>query len=281
MNPLPAILLFLLTCSSVLADFKGHHAPPNWKFHTDGTGSVDTAGAPDSIALIGSDSGICMLELHDVHTSLEITAACDGFVSFDWSWTTVDEASFDPGGYMFNGMFVRLTRDRPSGNQDGHVEIFNVLAGDTFGFAVLSRDDSCGPSAFTSIHNFVGPDCGSISIEIDIQPGSEINRINRKNKKGVIPVAVLGAPGFDVSTVNVYTLNFEGALPVHDLSDPLVFADHMHDVNGDGETDLVTHNRAQDTRITTASTEGCLTGATQDGVSLEGGCDAVSVIKGK
>ena len=279
MKLLLATLVLVFFCSSVSAEFKGHYAPPNWKFRSDGSGTVDSSGAPDSIALVGSDSGHCSLPLHDVLTTLEITAACDGNVSFDWNWTTVDSAHFDPGGYVFNGVFKRITKNRPSGDQDGHVEIANVLKGDTFGFAILSLDDSCGASAFTSIYNLISPDCGSISIEIDIKPGSDANKINRKSKKGVIPVAILGAPGFDVTTVNIYTLNFEGALPRHDLSDAVVYNDHLQDVNGDGETDLLVHNPAQETRLTTASTEGCLTGATLEGISLEDACDTVNVIK--
>ena len=117
-----------------------------------------------------------------------------------------------------------------------------------------------------------------IALTIDIKPGSDRNSIN-PNSKGVIPVAILGSASFDVTTVDVTTLAFgpDGATPAHDLTDPIVYADHLQDVNGDGFTDLVSHYRTQDTGIAKGDTEACLTGETTGGVAISG-CDAIKTV---
>ncbi len=108
-------------------------------------------------------------------------------------------------------------------------------------------------------------------VEIDIKPGSDPNSINPKSK-GVIPVAILGSDTFDVTDVDVETLEFgpEGATPVHDLTDPAVYAEHLQDVNTDGFMDLVCHFRTQDTGIVKGNTEAALTGETVGGQLFEG-----------
>jgi len=51
--------------------------------------------------------------------------------------------------------------------------------------------------------------CKAISVGIDIKPGSYPNSFNI-NGHGVIPVAVLGSDTFDVSQIDLTTLNFQG-----------------------------------------------------------------------
>ncbi len=97
-----------------------------------------------------------------------------------------------------------------------------------------------------------------VAVDIDIKPGSDPNSINLKSK-GVIPVAILGSANFDVADVDVATLVFAGASPAHDLTDPVVYADHLQDVNLDGFMDLVCHFRTQDTGIDPLDTEATLT----------------------
>jgi hypothetical protein len=86
--------------------------------------------------------------------------------------------------------------------------------------------------------------------DLDIKPGSYPNSINTKSK-GVISVALLGTDTFDVTTVDVTTLRFgpSDALPVHDLTDPIVYAGHLQDVNYDGYIDLVSHYSTKQTGI--------------------------------
>jgi len=116
-------------------------------------------------------------------------------------------------------------------------------------------------------------------IVIDIKPNSDHNPIN-PNSKGVIPVAILGSSSFDVTTVDVTTLAFgpDGATPAHDLTDPVVYADHLQDVNNDGFMDLVSHYRTQDTGIAKGDIEACLTGEPTGGGAIWGGCDAIKTV---
>jgi len=108
-----------------------------------------------------------------------------------------------------------------------------------------------------------------VEVAIDIKPGSDPNSINLKSK-GVIPVAILGSADFDVTIVDVNTLVFgpDGASPAHDLTDPLVYADHLQDVNFDGYVDLVCHFRTQETGIEAGDTSATLTFDTTGGVTI-------------
>ncbi len=110
-----------------------------------------------------------------------------------------------------------------------------------------------------------------IDFDIDIKPGSDPNSINPKSN-GVVPIGLLGSATFDVTDVDVTTLAFgpNGATPAHDLTDPIVYAAHLEDVNDDGFTDLVSHYKQKDTGIACGNTEATLTGALLDGTPIEG-----------
>ncbi len=112
-----------------------------------------------------------------------------------------------------------------------------------------------------------------IEVDIDIKPGSDPNSINPKSK-GLIPVAILGSETFDVADVDVTTLWFgktgTEASPAHDLTDPVVYADHLEDVNSDGYMDLVSHYRTQSTDIAKGDTSATLTGQTTGGIPIAG-----------
>ena len=109
----------------------------------------------------------------------------------------------------------------------------------------------------------------TITLEIDIKPGSDPNSINTKSM-GLVPVAILGSDAFDVTEVDVITLEFgpAGATPAHD--------GHFEDVNGDGFTDLVSHYVQKETGLSSGDPEACITGETLDGTPI-GGCDSVRV----
>jgi hypothetical protein len=97
-NPAQAITLFA-----------GPYAPANWTQSIGGDGSINTSGAPGSIILNGSDN-----DSGAQNVDFTITAPATGIVSFDWSYSTQDEAAkWDPFGYLVNGNFTILTRDNP------------------------------------------------------------------------------------------------------------------------------------------------------------------------
>jgi sugar lactone lactonase YvrE len=117
-----------------------------------------------------------------------------------------------------------------------------------------------------------------IAIDVDIKPGSIPNSINLL-EQGVLPVAILGSESFEASAVDGASLTFAPgeAAPAHDLSDPVVFADHLEDVNSDGIVDLVSHYRTEETDIAYGDMTACLSGSTLDGVRFNG-CDSVRTV---
>ena len=155
------------------------------------------------------------------------------------------------------------------------------------------EDEYCGRfvrcSNIATFSTVVGIVPEEIALSIDIMPGSDINPINFKSK-GILPVAILGRSHIDfadadnivgvddfdiIDMINPETLNFHGASPSHDLSNPQTFADHRQDVNGDGFMDLVIHFRVQDIiGLDTSSIEGCLEGSTESGQSFRA-CDSI------
>ena len=118
-----------------------------------------------------------------------------------------------------------------------------------------------------------------IAIDIDIKPGSDLNAINLSNK-GVIPVAILGSATFDITNVEVSSLKFGPgkAKPVHDLTNPLVYAEHLQDVNLDGFFDLVSHFMTKETGIHSVATTAILLGNLSDGTPIYG-IDSVRIVK--
>ena len=132
--------------------FTGAYDPANFTLtNTNGNGSVNTSGAPASIALTGGNNG------SDAFGSTTYTAlaAAAGTVSFNWSYTTPETNSFfDPFGFVVNGTFTQLTIDGLQ-NETGTAS-FSVIAGDTFGFQSNTTDNIVGAPT-TTFTNFSAP----------------------------------------------------------------------------------------------------------------------------
>jgi hypothetical protein len=109
----------------------------------------------------------------------------------------------------------------------------------------------------------------TLEVAIDVKPENPDNRVN-PFARGVVPVALLGADGFDVSQVDLGSLAFgpSGAPAEHS---------HLEDVNQDGWPDLVSHHRVPLAGIALGDTEACLAGTLTDGTAFAG-CDAVSTV---
>lgn len=137
------------TPAHALTLFTGPYAPANWTQSIGGDGSINTGGAPNSITLNGSDNGSSF----SANTDFTISAPLGGTVSFNWSYATNDDSSsYDPFGYLLNGIFNQLTINNTSSPQSGSAT-FNVVAGDVFGFRQWSADSQFG-RASTTISNF-------------------------------------------------------------------------------------------------------------------------------
>jgi hypothetical protein len=90
--------------------------------------------------------------------------------------------------------------------QEGSTAIFNeTIVGDNLQTLVVDAVEG----KVTVNGNTVPPGGNLIMIPIDIKPGSNPNCFN-PDGHGVIPVAILGSPDFDVSQINYSTLSFEG-----------------------------------------------------------------------
>lgn len=109
-------------------------------------------------------------------------------------------------------------------------------------------------------------------IQVDIKPGSNPNSFD-PGSNGVVPVAVLGEPGFDVNDIDVATLAFgpAGAAPDHKRGG------HVEDVNDDGFPDLISHYGTREIGLVDGDELACVTAMTLDGRSLEG-CDDVQTV---
>ncbi len=147
---------FLLLASTCLnAQFSGPYAVANWTLTNSpgANGSVNTAGAPASLILNGSDDE---LNIGDVTVDYTIITTATGNWSFNWSYTTSDGPNFDPAGVLVNGVFTQLTNNDGGMMQSGTFNGGSVTSGSTIGFRVRSLDNAAGNGVLT-ISNFSAP----------------------------------------------------------------------------------------------------------------------------
>lgn len=122
----------------------------------------------------------------------------------------------------------------------------------------------------------------TLPVSIDIKPGDDTNPCNCRVAGGEIPVAILGAEGFDVTAVDADTVRFgkEGSEAAHAHRDRNGSARrHLEDVNGDGRLDMLFHFRMEDAGFSCADVPAgekwttlaaTLTGKTVEGRSFQG-----------
>jgi hypothetical protein len=119
-----------------------------------------------------------------------------------------------------------------------------------------------------------------IEIPIDVKPGSDPNSINCRNRRGVIPVAILSTEDFDATFVDPTTVRFGPAEAsiAHNLGASASL--HEEDVDGDGDTDLVLHFRFDETGIECEHDHVELTAETYTGQRVAGD-DEIRTISGR
>ena len=150
-----ACLLFITLQAN--AQFSGGYNTSNWTISKSpvSTGSVNTAGAPASILITGSDGA----QAANVDTDYTIVAANSGIWSFSWSYHTNDtdgSPQFDPAGILINGVFTQLTNNSGAVDQGGGFTAPYVTAGTVIGFRIRATDNIYG-TATLSISNFSPP----------------------------------------------------------------------------------------------------------------------------
>jgi Zn-dependent metalloprotease len=85
---------------AIQTGFAGSYTPANWTQQlVNSNGSVNTAGAPNSIVMTSSDN----FSFANGQTSYSITIPCSGILSFNWSYSTTDNAANDYPRYSING----------------------------------------------------------------------------------------------------------------------------------------------------------------------------------
>jgi hypothetical protein len=143
---------------AAIIGFQSDYAPANWT-SSPGTGSINTAGAPNSISLTSGNTSSGLFS----NTDFTITLTTAGSLSFNWAYLTADPlapvSQYDPFGYLVNGAFTQLTVNGGLANQNGVVNL-NLAVNDVFGFRQRTTDNF-GGSATTTISSFSGPGIGA------------------------------------------------------------------------------------------------------------------------
>jgi predicted outer membrane repeat protein len=183
-----------------------------------------------------------------------------------WGWEGEGNIDSDPLFVAYGD--AHLSEGSPcidAGTQEGELPEFD-FEGDG---RVLGQAPDMGADE-TAAKSLANVD---VAIAIDIKPGSDPNSINL-NSKGVVPVAVL-------TTVDFYALEIAPASCVFANAQPLRWT--MEDVDRDGDLDMLFFFKTQELNLNSDSTEGELTGLTENGVKIEGS-DFVNIVpksKGK
>jgi hypothetical protein len=193
--------------------------------------------------------------------------------------------------------------DAPSGgNEIGGAEVTiatGLTAQDQWHFNTVTGTAPCGTQRVEALFLYLQPlwDGGAVFVDdatfmlhapievaVDIKPGSCPNSLNT-SARGKLPVAILGTMDFDVSQIDVSSLQLECVSPVatrfEDVSMP--FNGHgcgCNTAGPDGQMDLTLKFRAQDIAAVLgedAEQELTLTGNLLDGTPIEGQ-DCVRVV---
>jgi hypothetical protein len=177
-------------------------------------------------------------------------------------------ASFDP---------IEVWRDEewdpsisiefPSNVTSDGFHIWDLIQYDAGGNSILSFT-ILGNANSVGIDDFEACRIESITIDIDIKPGSDPNCFNNDGN-GVIPVAILGSAEFDVTQVDPASVQLEG-MAVRAVGKADKLQAHVEDVNADGFEDLVLQIEDTDGTFASGSGTATLTGQLLDGTPIEG-----------
>lgn len=152
-----ALGLLLAFAPQAKADFVGYYAVNNFTltnidyngFQANTNGSVMSPDNGLSVILTGGDSG----SLLGGETDWLINAAAAGVVQFNWAYASLDSPGNDWAGYQVGNTFTKLA---DTNGEAGVLTTFSVSAGESFGFVVVTADNTGGPGILT-ISSFSAP----------------------------------------------------------------------------------------------------------------------------
>ena len=147
-------------------------------------------------------------------------------------------------------------------------EYFGSSLATTAGSALIGAllGDGQGP-ATGAVYHFALPR----QITIDVKPDDDRNSVNPRSR-GLLPVALLGGPGLDVTRIETGSLRFgpRSASPAHAVTDSFAYMELLQDVNNDGYMDLLAHFSIWQAGIACETGAAVLIGTTVDGFAIEG-----------
>ncbi len=149
-----AFAMLCFTASSASGSFIRDYALVNFTLtNNNADGYANSLFGGDVVILYGGNNGSGLSGT----TDLVVHATADGIVSFEYSYSSFDDPGYDWAGYLLKGNFVILA---DTNGQGGLVQ-FPVLTGDSFGFRVLTDDNTVEPGILT-ISRFSAPGSASV-----------------------------------------------------------------------------------------------------------------------
>jgi len=145
-------LTMALSDPAQAAGFVTPYAPANFTTTTNNSnGFVSTSGAPAVIVLSSGNNGTNSAG----HLNYVTTAAATGTVSFNWLYSSNGSSAGVSFGYLLNGFYTELAPQTVTGATGS--TLFNVAAGNSFGFRINAGNTPIVGTASATITNFNGP----------------------------------------------------------------------------------------------------------------------------